>query len=503
MDRLITALRHIQDFAKDKDVLIQLWVPVNRGNERVLTTNKLPFCLDPVSGKLSGYREISLNYQFSAEEDSKELVGLPSRVFFGKVPEWSPDVRFFKSEEYQRLDHAQQFDIRGTLALPVFEQGSRTCLGVIEVVMITQKIKYRPEIETVCKALEAVDMRSSRSCSSPCSELMLVCTGSTRPAQRGEKEIIDIEESLDRHHLPDSLAEGGRDCYLLGKGSCSKAAKAKKGNRKRSKAEKSITLDALRQYFSGSLKDAAKGLGVCPTTLKRICRQHGIKRWPSRKIKKVDHSLQKLQHVIKSVQGAPSSLQIGSFYKEFPDLASPNVITTRSSNVKLNDSYKSSWSPSLSCSVGSNSRHGCSSGERQNPSKGDVNGEEDNIAREDGDNIDGTQLRKVRSHGELNGSSTKEAEEVSRFLLRSQSHKSFEPDPESLLPSPEKPMQNAPGEGRPLRIKASYAGNKVRFRMQPHWGLSKLWRELATRFNIEDISKLDLNYLNDDLEWVL
>lgn len=154
MDRLIRALDHIQDLTKDKDVLIQIWVPVNRGDRRFLTTNDQPFSLNPSSRKLSKYREISVNYQFSVEEDSKELMGLPSRVFLGKVPEWTPDVRFFRSDEYARVDHAQHFDVRGTLALPVFEQGSRTCLGVIEVVMTTQKIQYRPEIESVCKALE-------------------------------------------------------------------------------------------------------------------------------------------------------------------------------------------------------------------------------------------------------------------------------------------------------------------------------------------------------------
>ncbi|XP_021827542.1 protein NLP4-like isoform X4 [Prunus avium] len=726
MERLTRALVCIRDVMRDKNVLVQVWVPVNKGGRNVLTTNDDLFSLNSSCPRLSKYRDISVNYQFSTGEDSTELVkGLPGRVFSGQVPEWTPDVRFFRSDEYPRVDYAQRYDVRGTLALPIFEQGSRTCLGVIEVVTTTQKTKYQLELESVCKALEDVDLQSSRNwrtqnikgCVKPyqaalpeiqevlksacethklplaqtwvsciqqgkdgcrhsddnyihcvstldhafhvtdpyiedfheaCSEhhllkgqgivgkafmtnqpcfsdditscvkteyplshharmfglhaavairLRSMKTGSTdyvlefflpvecrdpeeqkkmlnslsliiqqicrslrvvtdkeleeesdfpvsemlvssdpRPSgiasftevqlsgndvsifpMENPREVLGVKSSKLRQHQPESNLKGGvecgTECSTLGEGSFSSVGVSKTREKRRTKAEKAITLEVLRKYFSGSLKDAANSIGVCSTTLKRICRQHGIKRWPSRKIKKVGHSLQKLQLVIDSVEGASGAFQINSFYTNFPELTSPNLSgTSPFSTSKLSDQPKptnlspeggvvspqatASKSPSSSCSQSSSSSQCCSSRTQQHPPTCNVTGDDDPIV---GDNSGDGVLKRVRSEAELHAF----GQDRTQLLPRSQSHKILN-ELQKLQPIPPSLKNNGVAqEGEVQRVKVAYGDEKTRFRMRSDWRYEDLVQEIAKRFSIEDMSIFDIKYLDDDSEWVL
>ncbi|XP_057986735.1 protein NLP5 isoform X2 [Hevea brasiliensis] len=733
-DRLIRALGYIKDFTKDKDILIQIWVPVDRGGRRVLTTHDQRFALVPNCQRLANYRDISVNYQFSAEEDSKDMVGLPGRVFLGKVPEWTPDVRFFRSDEYPRVDHAQLYDVRGTLALPVFEQGSRTCLGVIEVVMTKQKIKYHPELESICKALKAVDLQSSEvpslqhvkacdmsyqavlpeihevlrsACEThklPLAQTWVPCIQQGKAGCRHSAEnyhhcvsTVDLacyvhdtgvqafHEACSEHHLlkgqgvageafltnqpcftsditsygkteyplshharmfglhaavairlrsvhtgtadfvlefflpadctdpekqkkmltslsiiiqqvcrslrviadkeleetdlpisevlapsygtppreemlrvtqPNSESYGGdhlswsdrftgiqqsgsvvsscqeekqkvlihknsvgrrqnQEDYSLkvsvecggdsavAEGSFSSVCVGRTREKRRTRAEKAITLQVLQQYFAGSLKDAAKSIGVCTTTLKRICRQHGIKRWPSRKIKKVGHSLKKLQVVIDSVQGASGAFQIDSFYTKFPELASSKQLDhPESSSIQpeggiFRSQVTAPKSPSSSCSQSSSSSHCFSSGTQQHASAFTIPTSRDPML---GENSGNCVLKRVRSDAELHASIQAEQ----NLLPRSQSHKSLCEQPDlGKLPPLAKKSNRISQEIDAQRVKVTCGNEKIRFRMPNNWELKDLLQEIARRFNIDDIHKYDLKYLDDDSDWVL
>lgn len=732
--RLVQALNFLKESIRDKDVLVQIWIPVKKQGKQVLTTSNQPFSLNPSCKNLASYRDISLTYQFEADENSTEFVGLPGRVFLNRLPEWTPDVRFFRREEYSRVTHAQQCNVRGSLALPVLEQGSGICLGVVEIVTTHQKLDFHPELENVCKALEAVDLKSSnilslyniedrddsyqgtlteirnvlrfacneyklplaqvwasclhqrkggcrhsdenyarcvstidsacyvadarvtgfheassqhhllkgegvpgkafltnQSCFSEditafskteyplahharvfdlcasaairlrstyngttdfvlefflplnckgaqdqmlmlhslssviqdmCQSLRVITdqelvqetSGSARgstsagklddekqlklvissskdsshdasshnistidPQHKGKGGFISLahqneeRDGFDLHHVPETSEQGqfqqdsgprtsgeGSGSFSLTIGDLSLGSRT--SERKHKRTDKAISLEVLRQYFAGSLKEAAKNIGVCPTTLKRICRQHGITRWPSRKIKKVGHSLRKLQLVINSVQDAEGSIQLSSFYNKFPELVSPNapgtnhLATSKMSghlqqvnNLREGKFFSaattSTKSPSSSGSHSSSSSYCCSTGVKQSSGLTEQYG---------------GMLKKAMSEAELHG----KVQEKTKLMIRSYSHMLLSecvPIGDSAVPMK---INHADQEGV-FRVKAAFGEEKIRISLQPHWDFKHLREEILTRFSIDNGGSYNLKYLDDDAEWVL
>ncbi|KAH7446134.1 hypothetical protein KP509_01G040700 [Ceratopteris richardii] len=96
----------------------------------------------------------------------KKVVRMLCPVFLGvffkkKVPEWTPNVQLYKKDEYLRVNDAERCDVRGSLAVPVLDRYSGTCVAVIELVMMLEKIEYRAEIEGLARALQEVNLSST------------------------------------------------------------------------------------------------------------------------------------------------------------------------------------------------------------------------------------------------------------------------------------------------------------------------------------------------------
>lgn len=59
--------------------------------------------------------------------------------------------------------------------------------------------------------------------------------------------------------------------------------------------QQKIDLETLREHFHLPIIEVAKHLGVCTTILKKICRKHGIPRWPYRKLASLDKHIAHLK----------------------------------------------------------------------------------------------------------------------------------------------------------------------------------------------------------------
>jgi len=60
---------------------------------------------------------------------------------------------------------------------------------------------------------------------------------------------------------------------------------------------KEVKLEELSKYFHLPEKAVAKELGICLTSLKKLCRSYGITRWPFRKLKSLERTMRKVQTV--------------------------------------------------------------------------------------------------------------------------------------------------------------------------------------------------------------
>lgn len=687
----------------DGGFLAQVWLPVKQGDKLVLSTSNQPYLLDQI---FAGYREVSRAFTFSAKESGGSLPGLPGRVFMSGEPEWTSNVAYYNPFEYLRVEYALNHEVRGCLAVPIFDSNARGCCAVLELVTMREKANFDVEMENLCNALQAVGLGITDIQTQQQSLTMYQISALT--------EILDVLRavchahmlplaltwipyegaSIDEIHDPkisvmgknmlrvqasasyvnDSRMQGflhacaehslvkgqgpagkalqsnqaffcadvrtydigeyplahharkyglnaavairlrstytGNDDYVLElflplncRGSAEqqllldnlsstmqKTCKSlrrvlddegitadvaevdiprgeltsspstdisykntqgtKQGTeladnmsfetqnvganeqsqgpyrkqlkprlprnieKKRSTLEKNISLSVLQQYFSGSLKEAAKNIGVCPTTLKRICRQHGVSRWPSRKINKVNRSLKKIQTVMNSVEGVDGSLKYdpatGCLVASVssPDKPAMTITDTVGIDLMPMSSSHHHESKKLVSKVG---RDDCSNDRNYIETSGHLNIPSTHKYETEGFPHD-LCLESFNSQFTARSSiSTVALDEINArvdasYAFAEHHHNSSssttDSSSSSALSCPSFCIGHKTKACPTVTVKATYKEDTVRFKLFRSSGCSQLFEEIGNKFKLPS-GTFQLKYMDDEEEWVV
>ncbi|KAK7261650.1 hypothetical protein RIF29_27966 [Crotalaria pallida] len=468
--------------------------------------------------------------------------GIAGKALQSNHPFFYPDVKAYDISEYPLVQHARKYNLNAAVAIKLRSTYTNDDDYILEFFLplnvrgsLEQQLlldSLSGTMQKVCKSLRTV------------SDAEL---SGTEGSQTGfEKKNVLSFSPLSGRNSQIALENGNHDSVqkLSQEASSQRNSgielshkqetnelrrQVGKKRSSRSTSEKNVSLSVLQQYFSGSLKDAAKSIGVCPTTLKRICRNNGISRWPSRKIKKVNRSLKKIQTVLDSVQGVEGGLNFdlpkGAFVAnnslKLPDKSTikdpgpthdavsiplapcsegeksslkfeiSNVHVMGKQLVHSPRQLKKTNDSSADCSEGSKSRATdydfSLSAEK---SKRSLTTDEMDIGV-DGD--DGVVELNHPSSSSLTDSSNNSSSMILSSSLGSQSIENKE---HSKLKS------TIVDSGSKIVVKATYREDTVRFKFDPSAGCFQLYEEIATRLTLQN-GLFQLKYLDDEEEWVM
>ncbi|KAI7728256.1 hypothetical protein M8C21_019039 [Ambrosia artemisiifolia] len=88
---------------------------------------------------------------------------------------------------------------------------------------------------------------------------------------------------------------------------------------------KKLTIEDLVGYFHLPIEEAGKKIQICPTVIKKICRKHGLTRWPYRKIKSIEKKISMKTRYLTSMEGEERGrvqAEINTLQQEISDIYS-------------------------------------------------------------------------------------------------------------------------------------------------------------------------------------
>ncbi|KAK7264376.1 hypothetical protein RJT34_31984 [Clitoria ternatea] len=504
----------------------------------------------------------------------EEAQGIAGKALQSNHPFFYTDVKTYDISEYPLVHHARKYNLNAAVAIRLRSTYTNDDDYILEF-FLPVKMTGSSEQQLLLDNLSGTMRRICRSLRTVSDAEISGIEGSevgiqkekvpaVFPMFRSNSQIALIDDELDSVQKMSLKASKLRNNGIEASHNQVMSRSRKQVEKKRSTVEKNVSLSVLQQYFSGSLKDAAKSIGVCPTTLKRICRQHGISRWPSRKINKVNRSLKKIQTVLDSVQGVEGGLKFDPYTGGF--IAGGSIIqeidarkclmlpeksampeSLEASTAKLEDvdvcMVKNQFVHSRSVLVSNTSegelkKDNASSVECSEHSKSmtmnDGSGQKAHLWTKAQDCLEQTRLSPVLEkegnkwglnksniacHSSISlvtdevevgvdgGEEADEHNHPTSSSMTDSSNGSMMYGSSSGSQSFENPKHptvklTCVDSGSKIIAKASYGGDTIRFKFDPSAGCFQLYEEVATRFKLQNGS-FQLKYLDDEEEWVM
>lgn len=271
--------------------LAQTWVPcIRQGKEGCRhTDDNYQHCISPVEHACYvGDPCVQAFHEACCEHHLLKGEGVTGEAFITNQPCFSTDVTAFSKIDYPLSHHARIFGLRASVAirlrsihniaddfaleffLPVnCTDGEEQKKMLTSLSMIIQRVCHSLRVisnkeleEEASLSIDEVTVPAeSRSAGMEFQQCRKVAPHGTK--EKSNENLIGQVSNLSQQE--DSILKGnidcGWECSSFGEGGLPIAGLSKTGDKRRTKAEKTITLQVLRQYFAGSLKDAAKNIG--------------------------------------------------------------------------------------------------------------------------------------------------------------------------------------------------------------------------------------------------